>query len=284
MALMATLAWKITVLSIAKAVAMIPVAMMAIPLLLLIWMASQCKLMWSLHELSVSRSSFNYTANVLTMSTERRYTVSQLAAELGQPQLPELIRRFLYDQLYPNNPLPSSQGSLHACPKFSGRVLVFSSAMVTYYAPSDESGIDGIHREYIRATLSWRRGPARYDCALVNLDPSLDGMRGLGVVRILRFFSFVFETKTYPCAFVRWFTLNDFDEDSGMWMVQPEVSDGMPVCSVIHLDAIFRSAHLIPIYGDKPVPRTVFSHNSLDAFVAFYVNKFIDYHAFTVAS
>jgi hypothetical protein len=210
--------------------------------------------------------------------------VSQLAAKIGQPQLPELIQRFLYDQLYPNNLFSSSQVSLSACPKFSGRVSVSGSAVVTYYAPSDESGIGGMHREHIRATLSWRRGPARYDCAFVNLDPSVDGMRGLGVIRILCFFSFIFETKTYPCALVRWFTLDEFDEDSGMWIVQPEVSDSIPVCSVIHLDAIFRSAHLLPIYGNKPVPRTVFSHNSLDSFAAFYVNKFIDYHAFRVAS
>jgi hypothetical protein len=263
---------------------MIPVVMMVTPLLLLIWMASQCKLMWGLHELSVNRSSFNYTPNVLTISTEHRCSVSQLAAEIDQPQLPELIRRFLYDQLYPNNLLPSSQVPLHACPKFSGRVLVFASAMVTYHAPSDESGIDGMRHEHIRVTPSWWRGPARYDCAFVNLDPSLDGMRGLGVVRILRFFSFVFKTTKYPCAFVRWFTLNGFDEDSGMWAVQPEVSDGMPVCSVIHLDTIFRSAHLVPIYGNEPVPRTVFSYNSLDSFGAFYVNKFIDYHAFGVTS
>jgi hypothetical protein len=169
------------------------------------------------------------------------------------------------------------------CPKFLGQLSVFSSAIVTYYTPSDESRIDGMHHELICVTLLWQRGPAHYDCAFVNLDPSLNGMHGLGVVHILWFFSFVFKTKMYPCAFVQWFTLNDFDEDSGMWVVQPEVSDGMPICLVIHLDAIFRSAHLLPIYGNKPVPHIVFSYNSLDAFSSFYVNRFINYHVFGVA-
>ena len=52
-------------------------------------------------------------------------------------------------------------------------------------------------------------------------------MRGLSVVRILLFFSFVFNDKTYPCALVCWFSPigEEHDEDTGMWMVQPEVED-----------------------------------------------------------
>ena len=143
-----------------------------------------------------------------------------------------------------------------------------------------------MRREHIRATSSWRQGPARYDCAFVNSRPELEGMRGLDVVRILLFFSFEFETVTYPCALVHWFSLVDEerDEDTGMWMVQPDVEDGSLAVSVIHLDCIFRAAHLLPIYGNNPIPRNISLHNSLDAFAAFYVNKYIDHHAFEIAS
>ena len=213
--------------------------------------------------------------------------VSDLATEINQPQLVELIRRFLYDQLYPNGPINSTSVSLNACPNFFGRVSVFSSAAATFYAPSDPSGIGGMRREHIRATPSWRHGPARYDCAFVNSRPELDGMRGLDVVRVLLFFSFRFESITYPCALVQWFSLigEECDEDTGMWMVQPETTgDHLPVVSVVHLDCIVRLAHLLPNFGNRLVPHMTSFHNSLDNFSSFYVNKYADHYAFEIAS
>jgi len=219
--------------------------------------------------------------------SEHKCNLADLAGEINQPRLPEHIRRFLYDQLYPDSHLTSADVSLNACPIFSGIVSVFSSAVATYHAPSDPSGIGGMRRERIRAVPSWRLGAARYDCAFVDSRPDLQGMCGLDVVRILLLFSFTFENVTYPCALVHWFTLveEEPDSDTGMWMVQPEITDdGLPVLSVIHLDCIFRAAHLLPIYGDNPIPITITPDNSLDAFAAFYVNKYADHHAFEIAS
>jgi hypothetical protein len=112
-------------------------------------------------------------------------------------------------------------------------------------------------------------------------------MRGLDVVRILLFFSLTFKGVTYPCALVHWFqTLEEEpDEDTGMWMVKPGVIDGgSPEISVIHLDCVVRAAHLLPFYGDKPIPRSVSIHDSLDCCAKFYVNKYADHHAFEIAS
>ena len=217
---------------------------------------------------------------------EQRYTVAHLAATINQPCLLELICRFLYDQVYPDSDIPSTYVSLNACPVFLGMVSVFSSAKATYFAPSDDSGIGGMHWEHIHAVPSWRNGPPRYDCAFVNSHPDLSGMRGLDVVHILLFFSITSGGVVYPCALVHWFSCihEERDEDTGMWMVQPELDDGMPVTTVIHLDCIFRAAHLIPIYGNAVVPATISHHNSLDAFAAFYVNKYADHHAFEIAS
>jgi len=211
--------------------------------------------------------------------------VVDIALQINQPTFPELIRRFLYDQKYPDCRITSAGVSLDVCPRFSETISVFSSAAVTYYAPSDSGGLHGLRREHIRATPSWRRGPARYDCAFVNSRPELEGMLGLDVVRIFLFFSFTYESVTYPCAFVRWYNLLDVnpDEDTGMWVVQPEEeSDGSPTVSVIHLDCIFRAAHLLPIYAssNNPIPHSLSLHETLDTFTAFYVNKFIDHHTF----
>ena len=218
--------------------------------------------------------------------SEQRVLVADLALQINQPSLLELIRRFLYDQQYPDCPLTSTNVSLHACPPFASVISVFASAAATFYAPSDPSGICSTRREHIRATPSWRQGPARYDCAFVNAEPELDGIHGLGIVRILLFFSFVFDGKTYPCALVRWFShiAEERDEDTGMWMVEPEVEDnGSPSISVIHIDCIFRAAHLLPVYSDDPIG-SISPHDSLDIFSAFYVNKYIDHHAFQIAS
>jgi hypothetical protein len=218
--------------------------------------------------------------------TGRKRRVADLAAELAHPDLLAHIRRFLYDQLHHDGPLSSSDVLLAECPRFDGNISIHNSAAATFYAPSDPSGIHGMRREHIRATPSWRNGAARHDCVFLNTRPELSGMRGLDVVRILLFFSFEFMNEFYPCALVRWFTClhDEPDDDTGMWMVKPESdADGEPVVSVVHLDSIFRAAHLIPIYGESFIPHDLQPSPSLDAFQSFYVNKFIDHHAFEIA-
>ncbi len=94
------------------------------------------------------------------LDTEQRLTPADFAVEIELPSFPELIQRFLYDQLYPGNRLGSSDVSLSACPVFSGTLSLFSSATEFFYAPSDPSGIGGMRHEQIRATDSWWRGAA----------------------------------------------------------------------------------------------------------------------------
>src|SRR6266852_3979315 len=117
-------------------------------------------------------------------------SVASLAAELNQPDFSQLIRRFLHDQLYAET---ESSGDHPTLPNFRlGRVSVYSSAVSTFYAPSDLSGVSGKRRERIRATLSWKKGPPRYDCIFVSTDPAVNGFLGLDVARIHLFFSINF--------------------------------------------------------------------------------------------
>ena len=69
-----------------------------------------------------------------------------------------LIRRFLFDQKYPDSEIPGSDINLSLCPRFSGTISVYHSAVATYYAPSDSSGVGGMYRERIRANPAWNRG------------------------------------------------------------------------------------------------------------------------------
>jgi hypothetical protein len=209
--------------------------------------------------------------------------VAELTTELQLPTFPSLIRRFLYDQLYPDSVVPTSQVSILACPSFTGKIRVYNSALATFYAPSDPSGSGGMRREYIRATPSWRKGPPRYDCVFLSMNPDIAGMPGMAVARVHLFFSFDYKAKTYPCALIHWYTRphDELDEDIGLWTVQPQFdAGGNPSFSIVHLDSVIRAAHLLPVFGDKPVPKTHKFHRTLDVFESFYVNKYIDHHAF----
>jgi hypothetical protein len=165
-------------------------------------------------------------------------------------------------------------------------IRVYTSAVATFYAPSDISGIGGMRYERIHAVDRWRNGPGRYDCVFVSTDSAAEGMRGFDIARVKLLFSFKHKGTTYPCALVHWYSRvgDSPDKDTGMWVVEPDYGeDGAHFAAVIHLDAIFRAAHLIPVYGDEFVPTHLSFTQTLDAFRAFYVNKYIDHHAFEIA-
>lgn len=210
------------------------------------------------------------------------------AEKLELPSFPTMLRRFLYDQLYPDSSIPSSDLSVHAYPQFYGRVSIFYNATVTFRAPSDLSGIRCMRHEYIRATPSWRKGCPRYDTVYINFDPSQEGMRGLEVARVLTFFSFMHEGKPYQYALIHWFSRveNEPDEDTGLWVVEADFNDdGKPDLAIVHVDTIYRASHLMPVYqSSQYLCRSLTMHDTLDVFDKFYVNKFVDYHAFQIAS
>ena len=211
------------------------------------------------------------------------HNVGDLGEAIGHPNLQELLRRFLYDQLNPEAVVRGSDVNLDLCPELTSNIHVFHSAVATFYAPSDLSGVGGMRREYIRATPSWFNGPARYDCVVVEHDPAQEGFRGLFVVRVFYLLSFTHEEKQYPCAFVQWFShIGDQPCDkTGMWRVEP---DSVLPNAIIHLDTILRGVHLIGIAGNAFLPKDLQYHESLDAFLSFYVNKFADHHAHEILS
>ncbi|CDO78171.1 hypothetical protein BN946_scf184918.g2 [Trametes cinnabarina] len=225
---------------------------------------------------------------VLSRTAVRGYPkqADALAHAISIPTFPQLIRRFLYDQLTDAS-AASADISLEDCPRFKGNITVFPSAIATYYAPSDPSGPRGMHRERIRSVASWRGGPARRDCVYVAQDNDLPGFRGLLVARVRLFFSFRFQGVVYPCALVSWFSAvgDEPDEDTGMWRVTPDLdaASHQPIMDIIHLDSIIRGAQLIGVAGADFVPYNLTPSHSLDVFREFYVNKYADHHAHEIA-
>lgn len=225
--------------------------------------------------------------------------VEQLAKELVQPDFAELVDDFLHEQLqdeqlHPDsssNSDPGSNSDSHPTAprttiKFKGTMDIYPSAKAIFYAPSDLCGTGGMRSERIRAVPSWYNGLARYDTVFVETAPDEIGMLALDTARVRLFFSFNYRGTVYPCALVHWYEcVDDTPNDiTGMWVVKPEVhEDGRPHASVLHMDTILRASHLIPVFGTTAVPRGLSPAHSLDIYRAFYVNKFVDHHAFEIA-
>ena len=143
-----------------------------------------------------------------------------------------------------------------------------------------------MYHETIRATPSWNWGEIpgpRYDCIFVSNGLSSDpGMGSLLVACVLLFFSFTIDGELHQCALAHWFsTFGDQpDPENGMWVVTPNYSGMKHNVSVIHIDNIIRAVHLLPIFNQQPLPHTLNYTKTLDSFRGFYVNKYIDYHAY----
>ncbi|KAG1814299.1 uncharacterized protein BJ212DRAFT_1447590 [Suillus subaureus] len=189
---------------------------------------------------------------------------------------------------------------LSACPRFEGHIKVFGSAVSTFFALSDPSGIGGMRHEHIHSVpSSANQGvPVQtvqtctrcYDTVFVNTG-SEDGIHGMEVVHVLCFFSFHYgcDLETFPCALVHWFKLvsDEPNPGNGMWMVKPSFLDlelNTQELSIIHVDTIVCAAHLLPIFGEEFVPEKATFHETLDTYCGFYVNKFADHHSFEIAS
>ena len=156
-----------------------------------------------------------------------------------------------------------------------------------FHAMSDISGITCMRHEHIRSTSSWRKGPAQYDCVLVNANPGIDGAHGFEVAHVFLFFSFWHQDKEYPCALVQRFSFVGLEchEDTGFWLVEPDVNadTGQPHITVIHINSIYQAVHLMPAPQNANfVDHSVMMHTSLVTFKLFYVNNFVDHHAFAV--
>jgi hypothetical protein len=218
------------------------------------------------------------------------------AKKIHEPGFPNLIRRFLYNKAkqisHASDAYPLV--SINACLVFNGMIQAYPSVTSVFYAPSDISGITSMRKEYICAVPRWRRGPARYDCVFVHADNGrhLSGPKGLQVrvARLRLLFSFLSnhsgKLEQHACALVHWFNIISDQPNplTIMWIVQPAIdTSGNPKLSVIPITSIYRAAHLLPIFGETAVPRELKFSDSLNVFQSFYINKFIDHHAFEIA-
>ncbi|KAF9000849.1 hypothetical protein BDQ17DRAFT_1391139 [Cyathus striatus] len=218
-------------------------------------------------------------------------TLQLLSVRLIIQDLHIHIRHYLYDQLNPNADVMGMDVDLDLCPQVSPNLIVrlFHLATCLFHAPSDLSGIGGMHHEIIRMTPSWCNSAGHYDCVFIVNDHDLPSVRGLQVAQVQHFLSFRYQGEVYQCALVHWFEkLGDEPcEDTGLWVVQlHKVGHGsqcLCLMSIVHIDTILWAAHLIGVSGHHFTPADLKPENSLAAYSAFYVNKYADHHAHKTA-
>ena len=220
-----------------------------------------------------------------TLNPAQKYPCASFQAlgrHIGQVDLDNLVCLFLF---YDQNPtfagvLPPPL--LWPTMDNTTKISVYHSATATFCTPSDPSGISGLHHKTIWCTPWWQTGDIvahRRDCVVMNTGLDEPGMRGSNIARVHLFFLFEVGDQSFLC-FCKSF--DKPDPNNGMWVVEPDLNhNGYWVMSVVHVDSIICTVHLLPVFcGDVTVPREVNFSHTLDIFTAFYVNKYIDYHAF----
>src|SRR5260370_12927283 len=70
----------------------------------------------------------NLLFRLLTVLSGFKWKLTTACIKLQVAEFPTLLRRCLYDQLYPNAQIPSALVSIDACPAFEGKISVFTSA------------------------------------------------------------------------------------------------------------------------------------------------------------
>ena len=83
-------------------------------------------------------------------------------------------------------------------------------------------------------------------------------------------------------AYVHWFTPFEAqpDPDHKMYSVARSFVNRLPEASIIAVNDIRRSVHLIPQFPLEGVPPEWKSHNTLDKATDFFVNCFLDRHTY----
>ncbi|PBK83662.1 hypothetical protein ARMGADRAFT_1048374 [Armillaria gallica] len=196
----------------------------------------------------------NILGEVKLVFHKHLHNLGLLAQHLQLPELLNLVCHFLFEQITSRQDLNlDTDVSIDDCPKYHGKVYTYTSAITTYYAPSNLPGIGRMHYR------------------------DLSTFQGLHIACVLLFFSIWHEDILYPCMLVTWFSETDDQpcEEMCMWVVKPDLD---------YQDSILHEAHLIGVSGTTSLPVELKHSDSLDAFQCFYVNKYADHHSYEIAS
>ncbi|KAF8257651.1 hypothetical protein EI94DRAFT_1708769 [Lactarius quietus] len=111
-----------------------------------------------------------------------------LVAHIKQPEFPLVFAQFLYyKSSHPDDHLAPL--TLKECPVFEDVIKVHHSAVPTFYAPSDLSGLGGLCHEQIQSTPCFFGHP-HHDTIFIVTNDSQPGMEGMKIRCVQLFFLF----------------------------------------------------------------------------------------------
>lgn len=141
---------------------------------------------------------------------------------------------------------------------------------------------DGILKQIARCTGEWRSAGPCHDTVLVgHADGRGNGLDRFEVCRLHLLFKFqdrdISENpEKHELAYVQWFQKKSHHKLNQMVMV--ELTESF---SVISVESIYRPIHLIPKFDiQNDLKTTLANHKAPDNFREFYINSYIDRHAF----
>jgi len=156
-----------------------------------------------------------------------------------------------------------------------------------------------MRKEWIQAVSCWRGSHPQFDTMLLKPNSESDSkstsndkptINSFSIAQVWLFFSFKHNQAFYECALVHNYQVVNPspDEITGMAIVKRAMRRSLPRARVVPLNDILRAVHLIPVFsqlGTKHIPKKYKHEDTLNdhkLFKQFYVNKFIDHHAFEI--
>ena len=205
-----------------------------------------------------------------------------------------LLRQHSKSHANTSTALPSSASADYL--DFTGEhpLITYNSAVAMFYVPSDLSGAGGMRKEQIRAVSCWRGGCPQLNTMLLkpnNKYASKPPYNDEPTVNSFSVASFEYNHASYECALVHDYQVvkPNLDEITGMAIVKRAMRGGQPRAYVIPLNDILQAVHLIPVFSklgtSKRIPKKYKHKLTLDdrqLFKLFYVNRFVDHHAFEI--
>ncbi|KAJ7705815.1 hypothetical protein B0H16DRAFT_1346020 [Mycena metata] len=230
--------------------------------------------------------------------TLKAVRINNLIADYGATQFRAALTRFIVQFTTPTLSHAEVDTKASTVALHFNRVPVYHRVKYVTEDPytargPEDSVVDSIHVQPRRVLRNGNELPGRFDTALVNTDGTrpLTGVAGYRIGQVRVVFSLkphhlkgLFPPGIAPpkyLAYVEWFSPFTAHPEPHhlMYKVKRSMKEGQRIATIVPLENIRRSVHLLPKFG--PVaPSHWTSSNVLDECPTFFVNCFSDRHIY----
>ncbi|KAJ7707002.1 hypothetical protein B0H14DRAFT_3099614 [Mycena olivaceomarginata] len=229
--------------------------------------------------------------------TQKAVRINHLISDYGAVSFRDALARFVVQFNDPTLSRAQIETRAASVVLHFGRVPVFHRIKYTTEDPYKAGGpedavVDSIHVQPQKMIRNGTVLPGRFDTAMINDGcGKLTGVTGYRVAQVRVVFSLtarhiegLFPPGHHPpkhLAYVEWFSAFTAQPEAPhlMYKLTRTLKDGERLASIIPLENIRRSVHLLPKFG-AVAPAHWTSSNVLEECSAFYVNCFTDRHSY----